>query len=153
MSYNSPKLPLTLEEKSKLRKSKVKLSDVYLLETDDLAHSMNASKERVNYIKALAAFQHIPSIGHKFADTLVNNLGFYRLNDLKDKDGAVLLDKLERDLGYWVDPCVEDQLRCVIHHASNTPSTKQWFDFTEERKKYREVYGYPLSRPTEAWNG
>ncbi|ALX49624.1 helix-hairpin-helix domain-containing protein [Lentibacillus amyloliquefaciens] len=151
MAGKIPKLTFTPEEKSNLRKAQVKLSEVYLLETDDLAHHLNAPNERAKYIKALATFQQIPSIGHKFADTLVNNLNFYNLDDLTDKNGAALLDQLERDLGYWVDPCVEDQIRCVIYHANHPGSTKQWFDFTRERKTYREKNGYPESRPVDAW--
>lgn len=135
MSKN-PKLPLTPEEKAHLRKAKIRLSDIHELETPELTRVLETSGSRARQIRALAAFQQIPSIGYKFADTLVDNLGFYSLEELKGKDGAVLLDQLEHDLGYWVDPCVEDQIRCVIHHVDHSGSTKQWLDFTEERKAY-----------------
>ncbi|MFD1361224.1 helix-hairpin-helix domain-containing protein [Lentibacillus salinarum] len=147
MPNKNPKLPLSAEEKEHLRKYKIKIGDIRELEMDDLAHSLKVSEERAKFIKALATFQQIPSIGHQFADTLVDNLGFHSLGELKGKDGAILLDQLERDLGHWVDPCVEDQIRCVIHHANHPGSTKQWFDFTEERKAYRESNGYPKTRP------
>lgn len=153
MANKNPKLPLTLEEKANLRQAKIKLSDIHEFGTQELAHVLKASEIRARNISALAEFQQIPSIGHKFAETLVENLGFYSLDELKDKDGAVLLDKLELNLGYWVDPCVEDQIRCVIHHANHPGSMKQWFDFTAKRKTYREMNGYPESRPEKAWNG
>lgn len=152
MAKSNPKLPLTSEEKANLRAAKIQLSDVHELEIFELAHVLKTSDKRARLIKALATFQQIPSIGHKFADTLVENLGCYSLDDLKNKDGALLLDKLEKDLGYWVDPCVEDQIRCVIHHANHPGSVKQWFDFTGERKAYREANGYPESRPEAAWH-
>ncbi|SFA94840.1 Pathogenicity locus [Lentibacillus halodurans] len=152
MPNKNPKLPLSVDERANLREAKIKLSDIHELETPELAHVLKTPKKRTRYIKALATFQKIPSIGHKFADTLVENLGYYSLNELKDKDGAVLLNQLESDLGYWVDRCVEDQIRCVIHHANHPGSTKQWFDFTDERKDFRRINGYPESRPEKAWH-
>lgn len=62
-----------------------------------------------------------------------------------------LFNSLELKLGCWTDPCVEDQIMCIIHHANNPESEKQWFDFTNERKLYRQKFGYPKSRPTLAW--
>ncbi len=56
-----------------------------------------------------------------------------------------------RTLGYWVDPCVEDALRCIVYHANNPNSDKCWFDFTEGRKSYRAQNGYPATRPSLAW--
>ncbi|UTI41029.1 hypothetical protein [Niallia sp. RD1] len=98
MSSN-PKLRLTQNEKTKLRKAKVKISEVHTLSTEQLAQMLNIPDERARTVKGLAEFQTVPSIGYK-----------------------------------------------------NDPnSSKQWFDFTNERKKYREKVGYPEGRPKTAW--
>ncbi|GIO25195.1 hypothetical protein J11TS1_37760 [Oceanobacillus sp. J11TS1] len=62
-----------------------------------------------------------------------------------------MFDNLEKQLGVWTDSCVEDQIRCVMNYANHPDSNRQWFDFTNERKAYREKVGYPLSRPKKAW--
>ncbi|MRG87841.1 helix-hairpin-helix domain-containing protein [Salinibacillus xinjiangensis] len=151
MANQTPKLPLTSLEKAQLRQHKIKLSDIHMIDVVELADIMQSSKKRARLIKGLATFQKIPSIGYRLADTLTDNLGIYSIEELKNQDGAQLLNELEENLGYWVDPCVEDQLRCVIHHAHYPNSRKQWFDFTGERKRYRERYGYPESRPEKGW--
>lgn len=147
----TPKLPLTQDEKSRLREFKVKLSDIHKQDPARLAKILKISRDRARMLIGLAAFQKIPSIGPELASKLVSNLGMYSLDDLKDKEGGELLDRLEISLGCWTDPCVEDQIRCVIHHANHPDSEKQWFDFTKERKDYRETYGYPNSRPKIPW--
>ncbi|TMN20927.1 helix-hairpin-helix domain-containing protein [Lentibacillus cibarius] len=58
---------------------------------------------------------------------------------------------MEATLGCRTAPCVEDQIICVIHHANHSVSDKQWFDFTEYRKAYRQKFGYPRSRPKIPW--
>jgi hypothetical protein len=78
-------------------------------------------------------------------------LGYYSLNELKQKDGAKLTDEYEQKKGYWVDPCVEDQFRLVVHFANTHDTQKTWWDFTEERKKFRTEKGYPKGRPQKAW--
>ncbi|MBU9719832.1 MULTISPECIES: hypothetical protein [Bacillaceae] len=35
----------------------------------------------------------------------------------------------------------------------NPESSKQWFDFTDERKTYREKTGFPSNRPLKSWKG
>ncbi|WP_254901221.1 helix-hairpin-helix domain-containing protein [Tuberibacillus sp. Marseille-P3662] len=145
------KLPLTKEEKMRLRKAKVKLGQVHNQELDDLALILDESMDRAKVIKGVATFQQVPSIGHKLAEKIVYNLGISTLEEIKDESGAQLLDKLEQNLGVWTDPCVEDQIRCVINYANNPKSPRQWFDFTEERNLYRQRNGYPHSRPNKAW--
>ncbi|UOK56513.1 helix-hairpin-helix domain-containing protein [Bacillus sp. OVS6] len=51
-----------------------------------------------------------------------------------------------------MDPCVEDVMRCVVYHANHPGSDKNWWEFTEDRKKYREIFGYPDDRPVKAWH-
>lgn len=145
------KLPLNHEEKSKLRKAKIEISELHTFTVDHISELLDIPLEKAKTLKGLAEFQTIPSIGYKLAEKLVFQLKLYSLTEIKDKDAAHLFDQLEQQLGVWTDSCVEDQIRCVIHYAKNQNSNKQWFDFTEERKMYREKYGFPETRPTKAW--
>jgi Pathogenicity locus len=145
------KLPLTDIEKANLRKNKIKIANILDFATDELEVLLNATTERAKTIYALAEFQSVPSIGIKFAEDLVF-LGYYSLNELKNKDGAKLTDEYERKKGFWIDPCVEDQFRLVVNYANTNDTKKTWWDFTEERKKYRFENGYPASRPKKAWH-
>lgn len=150
-SKTNIKLPLTDIEKANLRKNKVKIANILDFATDELEVLLNATTERTKEIYALAEFQTVPSVGIKFAEDLVF-LGYYTLNELKHKDGAKLTDEYERKKGYWIDPCVEDQFRLVVNFANTYDTTKTWWDFTGERKKFRTENGYPKSRPQKAWH-
>lgn len=132
------KLPLTHEEKSKLRKAKVKITELYTFNTEQIVYMLNVNREKAKVLKGLAEFQTVPSIGHKLAEKLVFKLSVFSLSEIKDKSASQLFDQLEQQLGVWTDGCVEDQIRCVINYANNPKSSKQWFDFTEERKAYRK---------------
>jgi hypothetical protein len=145
------KLPLTDFEKANLKKNKVKISHILHFASDELIVLLNSTAERAEEIYALAEFQTVPSIGLKFAEDLVF-LGYFSLDELKNKDGAVLTDEFELKKGYWIDPCVEDQFRLVVHHAKTNDTTKMWWNFTGERKKYRLENGYPINRPKKAWH-
>lgn len=149
-SKTNIKLPLTDTEKASLRKNKVKIANILDFATDELEVLLNATNERAKEIYALAEFQTVPSIGIKFAEDLVF-LGYYSLHKLKQKDGATLTDEYEQKKGYWVDPCVEDQFRLVVYFANTNDPKKTWWDFSEERKKFRSKNGYPKSRPQKAW--
>jgi hypothetical protein len=149
-SKTNIKLPLTDAEKANLRKNKIKIADILDFATDELEVLLNATPERAKEIYALAEFQTVPSIGIKFAEDLVF-LGFYSLNELKNKDGAELTDEYESKKGYWIDPCVEDQFRLVVNFANTHDTKKTWWDFTEERKKFRTENGYPKNRPQKSW--
>lgn len=149
-SKTNIKLPLTDIEKANLRKNKVKIADILDYAMDELEVLLNATTERTTEIYALVEFQTVPSIGIKFAEDLVF-LGYYSLSELKQKDGAKLTDEYEQKIGYWVDPCVEDQFRLVVNFANTNDTTKTWWTFTEERKKFRTENGYPKSRPQKAW--
>lgn len=142
-----PHLPLTEEEKRRLKRAKVRMGDLHPLSEIQLATLLQVSDERARELKALATFQRIPSIGPKMATTLVKELHVFSLEEVKNQNPAHLFDRLEKNLGMRLDPCVEDQIRCVVNYANNPDSPLQWFDFTEERKKYRSVHGYPIDRP------
>lgn len=144
------KLPLTDIEKASLRKYKIKIANILDFAADELEVLLNTTTERANKIYALAEFQTVPSVGIKFDEDIVF-LGYYSLKELKEKDGAELTDEYEKKLGYWVDPCVEDQFRLVVNFANTNDSTKRWWDFTKERKWFRTNNGYPKSRPQKAW--
>lgn len=144
------KLPLTDAEKAHLRKNKIKISAILDFATDELEVLLNTTTERAKEIYALAEFQTVPSVGIKFAEDLVF-LGYYSLNELKNKNGATLTDEYELKKGYWIDPCVEDQFRLVVNFANTHDMKKTWWDFTEERKTFRAVNGYPKSRPQKSW--
>lgn len=144
------KLPLSDLEKAYLRKHKIKMANILDFPVDELEVILNISAERAKKIYALAEFQTVPSVGIKFAEDLVF-LGYYSLNDLKDKNGAKLTDEFELKIGYWVDPCVEDQFRLVVNFANTNDTNKTWWNFTDERKKFRAENGYPASRPKKAW--
>ncbi len=144
-------LPLTDQEKASLRKHKIKKADISDYSSDELEVLLNSTPERAKTIFALAEFQTVPSIGIKFAEDLVY-LGYYSLSALKNKDAVKLTDEYEQKKGYWVDPCVEDQFRLAVYFANTNDFSKTWWDFTEERKKYRHENGYPVNRPTKAWH-
>lgn len=150
MGTSNIKLPLTDVEKANLRKNKIKIANILDFETDELEVLLNATTERAKEIYALAEFQTVPSIGIKFAEDLVF-LGYYSLNELKQKNGAKLTDEYEQKKGYWIDPCVEDQFRLVVNFANTNDTKKKWWDFTGERKKFRTENGYPNGRPQKAW--
>jgi hypothetical protein len=144
------KLELTPVERGKLRKHKIKIQDIPKYPAEELGVILNIPAFRAMEISAMAEFQTISSIGIKFAQNLIS-LGYYSLDELKDKTGAKLVEDLEFSIGVWMDPCVEDQFRLVVHYANNRDDTKRWWDFTEERKKYRAGNGYPPDRPGKAW--
>jgi Pathogenicity locus len=144
------KLPLTDVEKAILRKNKIKITAILDCASDELEVLLNTTAERVKEIYALAEFQTVPTVGIKFAEDLVF-LGYYSLNELKNKNGAKLVDEYELKKGYWTDPCVEDQFRLVVNFANTHDTKKKWWDFTEDRKKFRIENGYPKSRPQKSW--
>ena len=149
-SKTNIKLPLTDVEKANLRKNKIKIANILDFAPDELEVLLNATTERAKEIYALAEFQTVPSVGIKFAEDLVF-LGYYSLNELKQKDGAKLTDEYEQKKGYWIDPCVEDQFRLIVNFANTNDTKKTWWHFTEERKMFRTENGYPKSRPQKAW--
>ncbi len=140
------KLPLSDEEKAKLKNKKIKMADLLNYAVDEIEAILDLTAQRAKEINALAEFQSIPSIGIKFAEDLVF-LGYYSIKELIKKDGAKLLDEYEYKKGYQVDPCVEDQFRLVVNFANTNDVKKTWWDFTEERKKFRNENGYPINRP------
>ncbi len=151
MTKSNIKLQLTISEKNKLRANKIKIFDIPNFTIDELEVLLAVTYERAREIYALAEFQTIPSVGIKFAEDLIS-MGYYSVGQLKGKNGATLTNEFELLKGYWIDPCVEDQFRLVVYYAETKDNSKKWWDFTEERKKYRLENGYPDTRPQKAWH-
>ena len=152
MSRKSPKLPLTDKERSALRKGKIRLGDLHGQSPEHLKEVLGISIGRARYLVGMSIFQQIPSIGPNMAHNVVEDLGFHTFEEIKDEKGEDLIIDLEKKYGVWMDPCVEDSLRCVVHHANHPDSTKNWWDFTAQRKNHRKTHGYPKDRPTKAWD-
>jgi hypothetical protein len=145
------KLDLSPEEKQSLRKNGLKIKRLAEFAPDEISILLNTTHRRAMEIAALIAFQSIPSIGPKFANDLVS-VGIYTIDDLVGKDGSTLFNELELKQGFWTDPCVEDQFWLAVHFANHPGSKKNWWDFTGDRKAYREQHGYPAGRPAKAWH-
>lgn len=143
-------LDITPAERKLLRRAGIRIKEIHLHKLPELQTILNVSKIRAMELYALSEFQSLPSIGIRFAYDLIS-MGYYSLKQLKDKDGAKLLDQFERQSGVWVDPCVEDQFRLVVYYAKHPESKKNWWDFTTERKAFRTKNGYPATRPKQPW--
>lgn len=150
MPKTSTKLNLSPNERISLRKHKVKIADILDYATDELEVLLSASSERAREVRALTEFQSIPSIGIKFAEDLIF-LGYYSVEALAGQNGAQLTDAYEKKKGHQTDPCVEDQFRLIAHVANSNDKSKNWWEFTSERKKFRSEFGYPKDRPKTHW--
>jgi hypothetical protein len=140
------KLGLSVAEKLCLRKAGIQIKELGSYAIDELGAMLNVNEHRAKALSAHLMFQSLPSIGPKFAQDLID-MGYFNLEQLRDKDGAELLNEHERFIGHQTDPCVEDQFRLVVHYANNPGVNKQWWDFTAERKAFRAKFGYPATRP------
>ena len=150
MSDSLNRLDILITEKRKLREKKIRLNEIHHHSAAYLQRILNVSKIRAMELRALSEFQSIPSIGIRFAHDLIS-LGFYSLKDIKGKDPAKLANRFERQLGAWIDPCMEDQFRLVTYYAGHPAGSRNWWDFTSERKEFRQKHGYPSTRPKKAW--
>ena len=95
MNDSMNRLDILISEKRKLRVNKVKLSEIHHHSAENLRAILGISKIRAMELKAISEFQTIPSIGIRFAQDLIS-LGFYSIQELKGKDPAKLVDRLER---------------------------------------------------------
>jgi hypothetical protein len=139
---------LTSAEKDVLKASKISIKSLRDYAPDEIAAVLGANWERG--LKALAEFQRIPSLGVGFASELIAQ-GYYLLEDLKGKTGIELYDAYEKFCGTWADQCVEDSYRLLTHYIENRDDSKRWWNFTAERKAYREKFGFPVDRPLKPW--
>jgi hypothetical protein len=147
---SSIKLNLTDPERSLLRANKIRKSDLIDYAPDEIEVLLQVSPDRARELFALVDFQRIPTVGIRFAEDLIF-LGYFSVEELKGKNGAILLDTYEKKKKYRTDPCVEDQFRLVAYFANSGDYSKKWWDFTAERKAYRIKNGYPKDRPEINW--
>ena len=133
-----------------MRKNKVRINDLPNYALDEIEVMLGISFERAREINALTTFQKIPSIGIKFAKDLIS-MGYHSIEELRGKDGAELSEEFEIQKGYWIDPCVEDQFRLVVYYAETHDNSKNWWDFSDARKKFRCKNGYSTQRPKRSW--
>lgn len=145
------KLNLVDAERKRLRQHKVKIADIPGLSISELEEILQVPTERARELYALADFQRIPTVGIRFAEDLIC-IGYYSVHELAGKDGATLTDEYEKKKGYRIDSCVEDQFRLAVHFAQTNDTSKKWWDFTAERKSFREAHGYPADRPSVNWH-
>ncbi|WP_138493801.1 helix-hairpin-helix domain-containing protein [Paenibacillus pinistramenti] len=145
-TLKTPKLDLSPSERKALRSHNIRLNELHTRSVEEIRTILNITETRAAELRASSEFQRLPSIGPRFAEDLIR-LGFCSLDDLSGQNGAELFDRLEALAGQRIDPCVEDQLRLVVFSAEHRTSGKQWWDFTEERKLYRSLHGYPADRP------
>lgn len=143
-------LDVTATERRKLRSANIRIKEIHKHSISELQSILQVSKIRAMELSALSEFQSLPSVGIRFAHDLIS-MGYYSLKQLRGKDGAKLTDQFEIQVGAWADPCVEDQFRLVAHYAMHPDSKRNWWDFTAERKLFREKVGYPSGRPKKPW--
>ncbi|NOW98079.1 helix-hairpin-helix domain-containing protein [Mucilaginibacter sp. SG564] len=141
---------LTLAEKQLLKAKKISQKLLQDYATDEIVTLLEASPQRARELSALAEFQSIPSLGINFAEELISQ-GYYALEQLKGRSAVELFDAFEQHCGTWADPCVEDSYRLLVHYIENRDGSKRWWDFTAERKAYREKHGFPANRPQKPW--
>lgn len=141
---------LTDAEKQSLKTKKVNQKRLQDYAPDKIAALLNASPPRVKELQALAEFQNIPSLGINFAEELINQ-GYYSLEQPKGRSAVELFNAFERHCGAWADPCVEDSYRLLVHYIENHSDSKRWWNFTAERKAYRQEFGFPADRPEKPW--
>jgi hypothetical protein len=141
---------LTDAEKQSLKTKKVNQKMLQDYAPDEIAALLNASPQRAKELQALAEFQSIPSLGINFAEELINQ-GYYSLEQLKGRSAVKLFNAFERHCGAWADPCIEDSYRLLVHYINNHDDTKRWWNFTAERKAYRQEFGFPADRPEKPW--
>lgn len=83
-----------------LEKQRLRFQEYWICLLMNWTIFLNASSERVKTLHAFAEFQTEPSIGVKFSEDLIG-MGYFSLKDLKEKNGAKLLEEFERkkDIG------------------------------------------------------
>lgn len=80
-----------------------------------------------------ATLEHIPNVGKAVAQDL-RNMGITRPDQLKDKDGLKLYQKLNKVTGVRHDPCMADTLMAAVDFM-NGGKPKPWWKFTAKRKQ------------------
>ena len=77
--------------------------------------------------------ENIPGIGKKISEKL-NEIGVYKVSELKGKDPEDLYRKLELQKGRPIDRCVLYVFRCAVYFAENEnhdPSLLKWWNWKD----------------------
>lgn len=78
--------------------------------------------------------EKIPGIGPRLARSL-RDLGFSRVDDLRDRDPERMYGELRRLRGTHIDRCVLYAYRCAVYFASNSvhnPELLKWWNWKEK---------------------
>jgi hypothetical protein len=84
-------------------------------------------------MNALKVFQTIPGIGNSLSQDLVD-LGYRKVNDLKDADPEEMYQNLMAVRGHHIDRCVLYVFRCAVYYASNSihePELLKWWNWKD----------------------
>jgi hypothetical protein len=134
-SIRTPKLPLSPQERTALRRAHLRAVDFAARGLEQLDEALDGAigTHRLRELRALALFQQLPSIGPAMAADLVL-LGYHAPEELVGEDPERMLRKLERLAGKQ-DPCVGDCLHCAVYYAEHpdAPHDKPWWHWSALR--------------------
>ncbi|WP_083465758.1 helix-hairpin-helix domain-containing protein [Salidesulfovibrio brasiliensis] len=82
---------------------------------------------------AMDELTRIPGVGRSIAQDLYD-LGFRRVEDLRDQDPEAIYRSLMALMGEHVDRCVLYVFRCAVYYASHTfhdPDKLKWWNWKD----------------------
>jgi hypothetical protein len=85
--------------------------------------------------KAKSVFEQIPGVGKSIAQDL-HNLGYQKIEDLRDQDPEVMYEKLCEFMGQHVDRCMLYVFRCAVYYASrdrHDPEKLKWWNWKDTK--------------------
>ena len=88
-------------------------------------------------LKANKEFQIIPGVGKSLSRDIVD-LGYKKINELKDENPEVMYQNLMDLRDEQIDRCVLYVFRCAVYYASNTthePELLKWWNWKDEKQK------------------
>ena len=87
-------------------------------------------------MNALKELQIIPGVGKCLSQVLVD-LGYRKVDDLKDSDPEEMYQNLMALRGHHIDRCVLYVFRCAVYYASNSvhePESLKWWNWRDGNK-------------------
>ena len=87
-------------------------------------------------MNALKELQIIPGVGKCLSQALVD-LGYRKVDDLKDSEPEEMYQNLMALRGHHVDRCVLYVFRCAVYYASNSahdPESLKWWNWRDGNK-------------------
>ena len=88
-------------------------------------------------MNALKELQIIPGVGKCLSQDLVD-LGYRKVDDLKDSDPEEMYQNLMALRGHHIDRCVLYVFRCAVYYASNSvhePESLKWWNWKDGKQK------------------